>query len=250
VVSLKVTVLGCGDAFGSGGRLQPAFHVVQDSHTFLVDCGTTSLIGMQRAGLAPNDVAAIYISHLHGDHFGGLPWWLLDGQHISRRTTPLLIAGPPGIEARFVAASEALYPGSTKARRRFEMAFVEYTIGTPMAIGQAVVTAREVVPPSGAPSCGLRVETGGKVLAYSGDTEWVDALVPISDGADLFICECFDFAKTAPFHIDWQTLQAKLPFITAKKILLTHMNKTMLANLAETANPRVTPAEDGMLVTV
>ena len=135
---------------------------------------------MHRSGLAPNDVSAIYLSHLHGDHFGGLPWWLLDGQHVSRRTEPLLIAGPPGVESRFIAAAEALYPGSTKAKRRFEMRFVEYEIGTRMRIGQAHVTAREVMHPSGAPSCALRLETDGRVIAYSGDTEWVDALVPTS----------------------------------------------------------------------
>ena len=245
---MRLTVLGSGDAFGSGGRLQPAFHVAQGSDRFLVDCGTTSLIGMHRAGLAPNDVSAIYLSHLHGDHFGGLPWWLLDGQHVSRRTEPLLIAGPAGVEARFVAAAEALYPGSTKAKRRFEMRFVEYEIGVRQAIGPAHVTARAVVHPSGAPSCALRIEAGGQILAYSGDTEWVEALLAISAEADLFICECYGYDKTAPYHLDWETLSAKLPAITAQRLLLTHMSSRMLARRDTVDAPRIALAEDGLVM--
>ena len=252
---MRLTVLGSGDAFGSGGRLQPAFHVRIDhgqrgADHFLLDCGTTSLIGMQRAGLAPNDVSAIYLSHLHGDHFGGLPWWLLAGQHVSRRIDPLLVAGPPGVEARFVAAAEAFYPGSTKVKPRFEMRFVEYAIGQPMAIGPVVLTAREGVHPSGAPSCALRLEVGGQTLAYSGDTEWTDALLPTADGADLFICECYGYEKTAPYHIDWRTLSAKLPEITAKRLLLTHMSTAMLAARATIQHPRVSFAEDGLVVDI
>ncbi len=249
---MRLTVLGSGDAFGSGGRLQPAFHMTpskaSDAPPFLLDCGATSLIGMHRAGLAPNDVSAIYLSHLHGDHFGGLPWWLLDGQHVSRRTEPLLIAGPPGVEARFVAAAEALYPGSTKAKRRFEMRFIEYEIGERMAIGPAHVTAREVVHPSGAPSCALRLEVDGRIIAYSGDTEWVDALLPTSDNADLFICECYGYDKPTPFHVDWYTLRAKLPSITAKRLLITHMSSPMLRHRDKVADPRLSFAEDGLVM--
>lgn len=245
---MRITVLGSGDAFGSGGRLQPAFHVAQGADQFLVDCGTTSLIGMHRAGLAPKDVGTIFLSHLHGDHFGGLPWWLLDGQHVSRRGEPLLIAGPPGVEARFIAAAEALYPGSTRARRRFELRFVEYTIGTPQAIGPGIVTAREVEHPSGAPSCALRIETGGQTLAYSGDTAWVEALLPTSDRADLFVCECYGHDKAAPFHIDWHTLESKLPEITARHLLLTHMSTPMLAASATISHPRIGFAFDGQVL--
>ena len=247
---MRLTVLGSGDAFGSGGRLQPAFHLVQGAHTVMLDCGVTSLIGLQRAGLASNDVEAIYITHLHGDHFGGLPWWLLHSQHVSRRTTPLVVAGPPGIEARFVTAAEAFYPGSTKTRRRFEMRFVEYAVGARAAIGPAEITALEVEHPSGAPSCALRIEIGGQTLAYSGDTHWVDALLPVSDQTDLFICECYDLAKSAPYHIDWATLASKLPAITARRLLLTHMNAAMLAAKDGLAHPRITFAEDGLVLDV
>jgi ribonuclease BN (tRNA processing enzyme) len=58
----------------------------------------------------------ILLSHLHGDHFGGLPFLILDAQ-FSRRTRPLVIAGPPGVEARVRDAMEVLFPGSSAVQR-------------------------------------------------------------------------------------------------------------------------------------
>ena len=82
-----VTFAGSGDAFSNGGR-----HV-------LLDCGATSLSALKRLGLDPGEIAAVFVSHLHGDHFGGLPFLILDGQ-FSRRVRPLAVVGPPGTSAR------------------------------------------------------------------------------------------------------------------------------------------------------
>ncbi|CAN0420270.1 unnamed protein product, partial [Phaeothamnion confervicola] len=122
---MKLTVSGCGDAFGSGGRLQTCFHVDTGAGAFLIDCGATSLIGLERAGLDPNGVGTILISHLHGDHFSGLVWWYLHAQHVAKRRQPLVVAGPPGLELRFRQAAEVLFPGSLDAGVRFDIRFIE-----------------------------------------------------------------------------------------------------------------------------
>jgi ribonuclease BN (tRNA processing enzyme) len=64
-----------------------------------MDCGASSLIAMRRFGVDPSAIDAVILSHLHGDHFGGVPFLILDGQ-FTRRTRPLVVAGPPGLEAR------------------------------------------------------------------------------------------------------------------------------------------------------
>ena len=49
----------------------------------------------------------------------------------------------------------------------------------------------------------MRLARGGKVLSYSGDTEWTDALIPIADGADLFIIECYDYSRDVTGHMNF-----------------------------------------------
>jgi ribonuclease BN (tRNA processing enzyme) len=247
---MRLTIVGCGDAFGSGGRLQTGYHVDLGDHRFLIDCGATSIIGLNRCGLDPNAISTIFISHLHGDHFGGLVWWLLHAQHVSKRSAPLVVVGPPGVEARSLAAAEILFPGSTGVARRYDLSFKECHAGTPLTVGPVTVTAWEVSHPSGAPSHALRFEAAGKTLAFSGDTEWVEALVPVSAGADLFITECYAFDGPVRYHTSWEILVRHLPRITAKRLLLTHMNASMLARRHEINRPNIVLAEDGMVVDV
>lgn len=247
---MKLTVVGCGDAFGSGGRLQTCYHVENGRETFLIDCGATAIIGLNRLGLDPNRVATILISHLHGDHFAGLVWWLLHAQHVAKRTAPLTVAGPPGLEARFVAAAESLFPGSTKVSRRFAMNFLEMRAGAPMALPVGLVTAYEVSHPSGAPSHALRIETGSRTLAFTGDTEWVEPLVDCGRGADLYIMECYAFDGPVRYHMSWQSIAPNLARIGARKVMLTHMNESMLACREKAAGPNIVLAEDGLVAEV
>jgi ribonuclease BN (tRNA processing enzyme) len=245
---MKLTVLGCGDAFGSGGRLQTCYLADAGRTRFLIDCGATVLIGCRRFGIDPNSIPTIFISHLHGDHYSGLVWWLVHAQHIAKRTQPLEVFGPPGIKDRFIAAAEALFPGSSAVPRRFDLTFAELVIGVPREAGGVRVTAFEASHPSGAPSYALRFEAGGKILAFSGDSEWVESLVPAGRDADLFIMECSTFVGEPRYHLSWSTIAAHLDRIGARRVLLSHMGEAMLARGAEVADPRCRLAEDGLVL--
>ena len=241
MTGVRVRFLGSGDAFGSGGRLQTCILAESHGHSCLVDCGASSLIALKGAGVDPNDVDTILISHLHGDHFGGLPFLILDGQ-FSGRSTHLRIAGPPGIEARVVDAMEIFFPGSSGARRRFQVRFQELPAGIPSSVGPLRVTPYEVVHACGAPPYALRVAIGGRVIAYSGDTEWTDRLVTAASGADLFICESYFYERQVPFHLDYSTLMQHRSELECKRIVLTHMSSDMLLRLPEL---KVQAAHDG-----
>jgi ribonuclease BN (tRNA processing enzyme) len=243
-VSLRF--VGCGDAFGSGGRFQACLHLDGGDEPLLVDCGASSLVALKRERIDPGSIGWVALSHLHGDHFGGIPWLILDGQ-FHGRTRPLTVAGPPGTEARLVAASDALYPGSADAQRRFETGFIELAGPIRTPLGPAMVTAFEVVHGAGAPAYALRIEYGGKVIAYSGDTEWTDALIEASDGADLFVCECNFFDKEVPGHLSYRTLAEKRGQLGCDRLILTHMGDEMLARLDEV---EAETARDGLVVEV
>jgi len=243
---MRLTIIGCGDAFGAGGRLQTSFHVRSSAATFLIDCGTTTLIGMRRLGFQPNDIDTVFVSHLHGDHFGGLPWLLVDAIYVSKRTRPLVVTGPKCIEARFLTAAEALYPDITTAKRDFALSFVEYEEQKPLQIGGVSVIPFEVKHPSGAPPYALRFTIDGRVLAFTGDTGWVEALCEVAQGADLFISECFQYDLTLPIHLDYLTIDANYQRLGAKRMLLTHMGEAMLSHIGKVDPSRYLIADDGM----
>lgn len=247
---MKLTIIGSGDAFGSGGRLQTCFHVAWSGGRFLIDCGATSLTGMFRQGIDPNDVSTIFVTHLHGDHFGGLVWWLIHAVHVSGRTAPLTVVGPAGTEERFTAAAEALFPGSITSERRFELRFRAWQDAEPLTEGGVTATPFAVSHPSGATPYALRFEVDGRTLAFSGDTEWVESLVSAARGADLFICECFAYVREARYHLNWRTIEANLPRLAARHVLLTHLGPEALANREAIRHPGVSLAEDGLVLEV
>ena len=247
---MKLTVVGCGDAFGSGGRLNTCYHVASADRVLLLDCGASTMIGLDRLGLDTDAIETIVISHLHGDHFAGLVFFLLHAQHVARRTVPLDIIGPPGIEARLHTASEALFPGSMAVERRYRLTFHEIGAAAPVSTGVWTITALPVSHPSGAPSHALRVTDGRSVLAFSGDTEWTDTLVPCALGADLFIVECYAYDKDIRYHLSWRTLEPRLPELAARRLLLTHMSRPMLEARHAITDSRVVVAEDGLVLDV
>jgi ribonuclease BN (tRNA processing enzyme) len=242
---VRVRVLGCGDAFGSGGRFQTCFMVAAAQGCCLIDCGATAMVAMRRFDVDPGAIDTVFISHLHGDHFVGLPFLLLQQQFVGRRDRPLTIAGPPGTRLRLLAALDMMFPGSAGMEWGYVLDFAELTAGQSEQLGAFEITPFPVVHPSGAPSFAFRLEIDGRTIAYSGDTEWTDTLIDVGRGADLLISECYAFETQPRFHLDYKTLRNKLDKIGAKRILLTHMGEEMLAKLDQV---KADAAEDGQLV--
>jgi ribonuclease BN (tRNA processing enzyme) len=247
---MKLTVIGCSDAFGSGGRLQTCYHVGLSDQQVLIDCGATTLIGLAREGLDPNAITTIFLSHLHGDHFAGLVWWMLHAKHVSKRTAVLTVVGPEGTEERYRTASEALFPGSGTMDLPFALRFETHRNEVAASVSGISVTPFLVSHPSGADPFALRLEANGKVIAFSGDTEWVENLLPCANGADLFIAECFGFEAGARFHMNWHVLSENLARLSARRIMLTHMGPEMLANRNIVKDDRVVLADDGLVIDV
>jgi ribonuclease BN (tRNA processing enzyme) len=243
---VKVRFLGSGDAFGSGGRFQTCIHLQSNAGGMLLDCGASSLIAMRRFGLEPQTIDTVILSHLHGDHFGGVPFLILDGQ-FKRRTRPLIVAGPPGVEARVHEAMEVFFPGSTGIERKFDTRFIELADRVPIEVGPARVTGFAVVHASGATPFALRVAAEDRIVTYSGDTEWTESLVDAARGADLFIAEALFYDKRVKYHLDLTTLLQHRARLDCRRLVVTHMGEDMLARLDGLA---VEAAEDGKELTV
>jgi ribonuclease BN (tRNA processing enzyme) len=245
--AVRVTFAGSGDAFGSGGRLQACIHVRAEAHPpVLLDCGATSAVALKRQGLDPNEVAAVFVSHRHVDHFGGLPHLILDGQ-FRRRTAPLTVAGPPGTGRWLTEAMEVMFPGSSTVDRRFAVDVVELEPdGRPTTIGTATVRAWQVDHGlAGGPFLGLRLEIGGRTIAYTGDTAWTDTLIELAAGADLLIAEAYFWDKPVPYHLRHADLVAHRHQLTSRRTILTHLSEDMLAHADHAA---FAAAHDGLVL--
>jgi ribonuclease BN (tRNA processing enzyme) len=187
----------------------------------LVDCGASSLVALKAQCLDLNSVDGVMLSHLHGDHFGALPFLLLDAQFVAQRERPLLIAG--GTRARIDAALEVSFPKSTANKWRFAWTVMEIKIGRPTDMLGHSLTTTEVVHYSGTPATAVRLSDDDTSFAYSGDTEWTEGLVSVANGADLFMIECFAYSGHIAGRLTWKVLKPRLPDLRARRIMLTHM---------------------------
>lgn len=239
----RLQIIGCGDAFASGGRLHTCFHLKAGEQQVLIDCGATSLHGLKHRGVDPDQIDMILISHFHGDHYAGIPFFLMDAA-VRKRKRKLVIVTPLTGEARIKALLQLLYPGSDKTEG-LPVEFLEYVPDEQIDLGIIALEAFPVVHSEAALSHGLRISIGNKVLSYFGDTSWTDKLIPLSKDADLFICECNFYDTQTATHMDYLSLTANVPRLSYQKILLTHLGEEILRNIEKVGLP---VAKDGLVV--
>jgi ribonuclease BN (tRNA processing enzyme) len=243
---MRLQFLGSGDAFGSGGRFNTCFHLTGEGCNVLIDCGATSLVAMKRWGIDRTAIDTILLTHFHGDHFGGIPFFMLDAALVAKRDRPLTLIGPPGLPQRYAAVMDVAFPSYPHDPAQFSLTLRELEIGRQTEAGPLRITGYPVVHADAAGPClGYRIEVGGKVLAYSGDTQWTETLVNIGRDADLFVCECYTYEREVKSHTNFATLRKGLERIAPKRTILTHMSEDMLAHIDEVS---IETASDGMLV--
>ncbi len=243
---MHLQFVGCGDAFGSGGRFNTCFHLIGNGINALIDCGATSLVALNKLAIDRNAIDTIFITHFHADHFAGLPFLILEANYVLKRTRPLTIVGPPGLKSRYAELMETEFPGTKALDLRFPLTLQELEIGKRSEVAATRLTPYHVVHDDRAGPClGFRFEIDGKVLAFSGDTEWTPTLIDLARDADLFICEAYTRDRPVATHMALSLLEKHLDRIRPQRLVLTHMSDDMLARRAELAYET---AEDGMVL--
>ena len=230
-MTVRVHFLGSGNAFSDGGRANAAIHVTARGVSLLLDCGGSALPAIKRH-VDPQTIDAIAVTHLHGDHFGGIVFFVIE-QHFAGRKKELVIGGPPSLEARLRAAEQALYPDFYgKTTLGFPMRVI--VLGEePVELGGATVAALPVRHVRESEPHGHRVRVAGKLIAYSGDARWTGHLLAVAKDVDLFICEASYFDRVDPAHISYRTLMEHRAETGAKRIVLTHLGAETLARVRE-----------------
>ena len=214
---MRVTVVGCSPTWPNPGGAQSGYLVEADGNRLLVDCGPGVLSRLRAAEPWPL-IDGIVLSHLHLDHSGDLWPWLWG-----------LLVGP----AKGLPGPELWLPhGASPELDRFAPSHLfarafslhEYEEDEPFAVAGFSVLARRV-PHYDCNAFALRVERGGAVFAYSGDSAPSDALVEIARDADLFLCEATlaePESSAVVGHLTAADAQAAARLANARRLVLTH----------------------------
>lgn len=241
----RVTVLGSGDAFGSGGRAHSAYLVEGSRTTLLVDCGPSILQSLKREGRDPGALDHVVLSHLHGDHFGGVPFLFLEYRYEAPRTRPLTVYGPRGTGAAIERLFTALYEAVSRKPSPFPVRYVELEPGVPTTIGDARVLPFAVPHAPELACLGVRIEIDGRTIVYSGDSSWTDEFVAQTRGADLFLCECSTYETPVPIHLSYPEIAARVGELGCRRVVLSHLGSEPLRRLDEIS---LECASDGLTI--
>ena len=226
----EVQFVGTGDAFCSGGRRNSAILVRDKTSSMLLDCGPTTLQGLQELGIDPRAIDSIAISHFHGDHASGIPSLLIDYLFEHPRTDPLEILGPPGI-AEFVSRSIDLAHFDFGIKPSYELAFREFDCGAKIEAGRfSIVPVPALHHPESRPHM-LAVSTAGHSLFFTGDTGWHEPLPAQVGDVDLLIAECTLLEDGFEYHISHERMVRERGRFDCRRIVLTHLGRDVLANM-------------------
>lgn len=240
---ITVTIIGCGDAFTSGGQMHTCFYINTPQTNLLVDCGATAYYGIKKQGLSADDIDTIVISHFHGDHYGGVPFLLLEAA-FQNREKPLTIISPPTGKERIARLVEQLYPGSS-VLEKLNLMFKNYLVDGVLQADHLEIAAFPVEHTPDTLPHGIRLGVAGKTISFSGDTGWTPMLIELARDADLFICECNYYHSEIKGHMNYQTLLTYDEQLLYKQVLLTHFSNEMIQYRDQITHPY---AYDGLTI--
>ncbi len=216
---MHLTVLGCAGTFPGPSSPCSGYLLEHDGYRLVLDLGAGALGNLQRH-IDLLDVDAVYVTHLHADHCIDLvAYFYARRYHPGGVPARLPVYGPKGSAHRITAAfEEPPVDGFEQVYDFREPGPGTYQLG-PFTVSSVVV--RHPV------EChGLRIQAGGKVLTYSGDTATCPELVELARDADLFLCEAsWPSVPTPPegIHLTGREAGEAAAAAGAKRLLLTHL---------------------------
>lgn len=214
---MRLTVLGCSGSVPGPASPASSYLVEADGFGLLLDLGHGAL-GPLQSVIAPHEIGAIVLSHLHPDHcldMTALSVFLRYGPTPPPRPIPVL--APAGAAERLADAS---YPGSPVSV--FDGLF-DFVPGA-TRFGPVTVTTTPVNHP--VPAVAVRLDHAGTSLVYSGDTGECAALVTLARGADTFLCEASWAGRPAPapgLHLTGAQAGEHARRAGVGRLLLTHV---------------------------
>lgn len=208
-----ITLGTMGGPVPSPDRSQPANALLHEGHVYLIDAGDGTVQRLVRAGIMLPRVNAVFVSHLHADHTGGLSAVLaLRNQTDVRKL--LTVYGPPGtreLVAGMVASMQPAarvgygIPGQSWTPPANTVTVIEMSGDETLAIDGMKVTAaqnshydfpKDGIEDRNYKSLSFRFDMAGRSVVYTGDTGPSAAVEKLAEGADLLVSEMIDMDGT------------------------------------------------------
>ncbi|MCB9879056.1 MAG: MBL fold metallo-hydrolase [Planctomycetes bacterium] len=215
---MQLTVLGSGTAVPVPDRFPAGYLVRNGDHRLMVDCGPGTLRRLAQAGVTPDALDAVLLTHYHTDHCADLAALLFALRSPDLpRSAPLRLYGAPGLK-RLVALLTEAWPWL--APKGYELQLHEMLPGTFAAAG-CEVTAVPIRHT--AQSLGYRLRDGDAAVAFSGDADTCDELVELARGSDVFVCDCASpDGQKLDGHLTPRLAAEHAERAGAARLLLTH----------------------------
>jgi ribonuclease BN (tRNA processing enzyme) len=215
--AVRLTVLGCAGSFPGPDSACSCYLVDADGFRLLVDFGAGSLSAIQRFA-SLHAIDAILLSHLHADHVFDACLYVVARRYAPDGPLPQIpVYAPAGASQRLAAA----YGESDS----LDDVYTFHTLSTgTFPIGPFTVSAERVNHP--VETYGVRIEYGGRALAYSSDTAPCDALIRLAQGADVFLCEASfldDMDNPPDLHLTGREAGEHATKAGVGRLLLTHL---------------------------
>ncbi|HZI17049.1 MAG TPA: MBL fold metallo-hydrolase [Pyrinomonadaceae bacterium] len=224
-MALKLTVLGSGTSVPHPRRSSSSHWVESAAGSLLLDLSGPAVHRMAEEGCDWADLDAVWISHFHLDHVGGLAPFLFGTRHAPQtqgRAKPLTICGPRGLRKLLESFDAANDYGLLEQPFPLEIREVAPRSEFELFAG---LRAETFSTPHTSESLALKItDAAGAALVYTSDTGYTEALAGFARGSALFLMECSFFrSKPVETHLELEEAMRLARLAAPRRVMLSHL---------------------------